>query len=141
MEAVQLEAAKAAVSAAVASGGDKLNALIGIGIIIYMGIMGFQSLIFSFQYSVYSFFAAGVLVIGELPFVVTCGPLQTIASYLTTTVKAYTYGLVSLGGIACFINISWNPLLLVGHLALGYLAYRCWTSAQAGQELGGSKEG
>merc|ERR1712183_946773 len=101
----------------------------GVGIILYLGLVSFQSLIFSFRYSVYSFCAVGVLVLGELP---SLAGSATLASYVTPMTKAYTYGLVSFGGIMCFINISWNPLLLFGHLLIGFLAYRNLAAGKEG---------
>merc|ERR1719324_2154159 len=79
--------AKSLISGVVQGGGDKLNALIGIGLVLYLALVSIQSLLFSFQYAVYSLFAAGVLVVGELPFLAQCGPLATVANYLTPVLK------------------------------------------------------
>merc|ERR1712232_1241108 len=114
------------------AGGNKVDSLIGIGIIIYLVAMSMQTLIFSLRYSVYSLCAAGVLAVGELPFLFSCGPLALVATWLTPMVKALTYGIVSLGGIGCFMYVSWSPLLLTGHLLIGFLSWRCFMAANVG---------
>merc|ERR1719189_606023 len=114
------------------AGGSKVDSLIGIGVIIYLVAMSMQTLVFSFRYSVYSLCAAGVLALGELPFLFNCGPLALVATWLTPMVKALAYGMVSLGGIGCFMYVSWSPLLLTGHLLIGFLSWRCFASARVG---------
>eukprot|EP00931_Biecheleriopsis_adriatica_P106166 TRINITY_DN80672_c0_g1_i1.p1 TRINITY_DN80672_c0_g1~~TRINITY_DN80672_c0_g1_i1.p1 ORF type:complete len:160 (+),score=24.90 TRINITY_DN80672_c0_g1_i1:66-482(+) len=128
-------ASKAAVAAVTGSGGgSKVNSLLGIAILLYLCVMSVQSLVFSFSYSVYSFFAAGVLALGELPFLLSCGPLPTLASSMAPY-KAYVYGAVSIVGIT-YLQVSWNIFLLAGHLAIGFLAYRCW-QADRGEKASG----
>eukprot|EP00440_Ansanella_granifera_P057298 gb/GFBE01062110.1/.p1 GENE.gb/GFBE01062110.1/~~gb/GFBE01062110.1/.p1 ORF type:complete len:139 (+),score=35.95 gb/GFBE01062110.1/:1-417(+) len=117
------------------SGGSKVNSLLGIAILAYLVVMSVQSLVFSFSYSVYSFFAAGVLALGELPFLLSCGPLPTIASKMAPF-KAYVYAAVSLVGIS-YLQVSWNIFLLAGHVAVGFLAYRCWQAEKENPAAGG----
>mmetsp|Transcript_68933 Transcript_68933/g.222811 ORF Transcript_68933/g.222811 Transcript_68933/m.222811 type:complete len:140 (-) Transcript_68933:376-795(-) len=110
--------------------GSRTNSLMGVGIIVYLVAVSMQTLVFSFRYSVYSLGAAAVLAIGELPFLFSCSLLAMVAGWLTPTVKALAYALVCLGGIACFVYVSWSPLLLTGHLLVGLLSYRCWSEGK-----------
>mmetsp|Transcript_48947 Transcript_48947/g.126206 ORF Transcript_48947/g.126206 Transcript_48947/m.126206 type:complete len:158 (+) Transcript_48947:140-613(+) len=139
-----------------ADGGSKMNSLIGVGIIIYLVTVSIQSLIFSFTYAAYSLAATGVLACGEAPFLLSCGPAKFVAGLLTASVarpqapfllscgpakfvaglltasvKSVAYGVVAVGGVVCFVNISWNPMLLAGHLLIGFLAYRYWLAGHA----------
>eukprot|EP00933_Yihiella_yeosuensis_P047597 TRINITY_DN43454_c0_g1_i1.p1 TRINITY_DN43454_c0_g1~~TRINITY_DN43454_c0_g1_i1.p1 ORF type:complete len:140 (-),score=19.37 TRINITY_DN43454_c0_g1_i1:105-524(-) len=109
---------------------DKINSFLGMATMVYLSWMALQSLIFSFSYSMYSFFAAGVIAMGELPGLLNCGPLPSIAAVMAPY-KAYVYGLVSLGGILYFAQASWNLFLLAGHVMLGFLAYRCHSAQKA----------
>mmetsp|Transcript_28214 Transcript_28214/g.65236 ORF Transcript_28214/g.65236 Transcript_28214/m.65236 type:complete len:139 (-) Transcript_28214:34-450(-) len=108
-------------------GAARLNGLAGVLIAVYLAFMGLQSLLLSFRYAVYSMAAAGAILVAELPAIFNCGPLAYASKIVTPAVKVLIYGALCLGGLVCFINYSWNPFLLAGHLAVGGLAYRTWS--------------
>mmetsp|Transcript_73931 Transcript_73931/g.175960 ORF Transcript_73931/g.175960 Transcript_73931/m.175960 type:complete len:141 (+) Transcript_73931:87-509(+) len=109
----------------------RFSGLAGVLVAVYLAIMGLNSLLFSFRYAVYSIFCAGVILIAELPSLFNCGPLAKVAAYINPLVKSGIYGVLCLGGISYFINYSWNPLLLAGHLATGALAYQTWKASKS----------
>eukprot|EP00746_Dinoflagellata_sp_MGD_P016622 gnl/MRDRNA2_/MRDRNA2_137661_c0_seq1.p1 gnl/MRDRNA2_/MRDRNA2_137661_c0~~gnl/MRDRNA2_/MRDRNA2_137661_c0_seq1.p1 ORF type:complete len:159 (-),score=12.18 gnl/MRDRNA2_/MRDRNA2_137661_c0_seq1:8-484(-) len=111
-------------------GSENTTSLIGMGISCYLTIVSVQSLLFSFRFSVYSLIAAAIVAVGEVPFLLSFGPLAILAPYFTPIHKAIVYALLALGGAGCFYNISWNIFLLAGHGGIAFLATRYYAIAK-----------
>eukprot|EP00929_Paragymnodinium_shiwhaense_P009210 TRINITY_DN113285_c0_g1_i1.p2 TRINITY_DN113285_c0_g1~~TRINITY_DN113285_c0_g1_i1.p2 ORF type:complete len:163 (-),score=45.55 TRINITY_DN113285_c0_g1_i1:147-635(-) len=107
---------------------ENLNAFFGVVVLAYLVIVSLQCLLFSFTYSVYTLLVAVVVAVGEVGTLLTCGFLKQFSDVLTPVTKGFLYACCSLGGIGCFVNFSWNPLLLIGHLGVGLLGYRHYIS-------------
>merc|ERR1719379_3292625 len=96
---------------------------------VYLVLAALQSLLFSFQYSVYTLLVAGLIAVGEVGYLLPMAPFTSIAGFMTPPTKGLAYALTGMGGLACFVNLSWNPFLLVGHIAVCFLGYRYWMEA------------
>jgi len=81
--------------------GPGFSVLLSSCILAYLFLVTLQSHLLSFRYSVYSMFAAALAAIGELPL-----PRH----------KSFYYGLFFLGGIASFVNLSYNFFSAPGSL-------------------------
>ena len=119
-------------------GGDKVNTILGLCIAFYLFLVSLQSMLFSFRYAIYSLLACGLVIVGEVGTFIPVQPINTIADFLKPATRGAIYLGSCLGGIACFINISWNPFLLAGHLGVGFLGYR-WVQS-AGDDLTAEKD-
>jgi hypothetical protein len=119
-------------------GGTATNSVFGTVVVAYLVVAAMHSLIFSFRYSVYSLGAAGIVALGEIPFLLAWGPLarcvnvDVLSAYLTPIGKVYIYGALALGGLGCFVLISLNPLLLFGQVLIAALAHRYYLSSKVG---------
>merc|ERR1719379_2428522 len=109
--------------------GSNVNTALGLGIFVYLVLAALQSLLFSFQYSVYTLLVAGLIVVGEVGYILPMAPFPAIAGLMTPPTKGLAYALSGMGGLACFVNLSWNPFLLAGHIGVCFLGYRYWMEA------------
>ena len=62
-----------------AGSGDRMNSLLGVGIVMYMVAVSMQSLLFSFSCAVCGLAGADVIVVAELLFQFYCGVLGALA--------------------------------------------------------------
>eukprot|EP00927_Polykrikos_kofoidii_P080462 TRINITY_DN77317_c0_g1_i1.p1 TRINITY_DN77317_c0_g1~~TRINITY_DN77317_c0_g1_i1.p1 ORF type:complete len:168 (-),score=32.43 TRINITY_DN77317_c0_g1_i1:139-642(-) len=117
--------------------GSSFDSLLGLVVLIYLAFFSIQTLLFTFRYSVYSLCVCCVLAVGEAGQFLTFGPFQGLSAFMTPSTKGFIYLACALGGVACFINISWNPLLLAGHIGVGFLGYKSLNKANAANASGG----